>query len=307
MVLRLPDLDHSKTSVLNSLSSPRSRRNYKFAMEQFIDWYCSEPRLALNRTVVLRFRLHLESLGLAAGTINQRLAAVRRLAYEAADSGLLSPELAAGIRRVKGVKQLGCRAGNWLNQDQARLLLEKANGQGLRHSRDVAMIAVLLGCGLRRAELSALLREDIQIRQGHWAIVDLVGKGNHVRTVPMPGWVKNAIDRWLTAASVTTGRVFRAVCRHGTVWGNGISENVVWYVVRNCALRLELDHLAPHDLRRTCAKLCHVNGGELEQIQFLLGHASVLTTERYLGCKQNLEEPVNYRFDCLFSADVDSR
>src|ERR1700677_2940336 len=210
-VLRLPDLDHAKTSVLSSLSSPRSRRNYKFAMEQFIDWYCSEPRLALNRTVVLRFRLHLESLGLAAGTINQRLAAVRRLAYEAADSGLSSPELAAGIRRVKGVKQLGCRAGNWLNREQARLLLEEANGQGLRHVRDVAMIAILLGCGLRRAELSALRREEIQIRQGHRAIVDLVGKGNHVRTVPMPGWVKNAIDRWLTAASVTRGRVFRAV------------------------------------------------------------------------------------------------
>jgi site-specific recombinase XerC len=197
IVLRLPDLDHAKTSVLNGLSSPRSRRNYKFAMEQFITWYCSEPRLALNRTVVLRFRLHLESLGLAAGTINQRLAAVRRLAYEAADSGLLSPELAAGIRRVKGVKQLGCRAGNWLNREQARLLLEKSNGEGLRSIRDVAMISILLGCGLRRAELSALRREDIQIRQGHWAIVDLIGKGNHVRTVPMPIWVKQAVDRWL--------------------------------------------------------------------------------------------------------------
>jgi Protein of unknown function (DUF2911) len=139
IVLRLPDLDHAKSSVLNSLSSPRSRRNYKFAMEQFITWYCSEPRLALNRTVVLRFRLYLESLGLAAGTINQRLAAVRRLAYEAADSGMLSPELAAGIRRVKGVKQLGFRAGNWLNRDQARLLLEKSDGESLRSTRDVAV------------------------------------------------------------------------------------------------------------------------------------------------------------------------
>jgi hypothetical protein len=140
IVFRLPDLDHSKSSVLNSLSSPRSRRNYKFAMEQFISWYCSEPRLALNRTVVLRFRLHLESLGLAAGTINQRLAAVRRLAYKAADSGLLSPDLAAGIRRVKGVKQLGCRAGNWLNREQAQSLLEKADGLGLRNVRDAATI-----------------------------------------------------------------------------------------------------------------------------------------------------------------------
>src|SRR6201994_2807310 len=129
VVLRLPDLDHAKSAVLNSLSSPRSRRNYKFAMEQFITWYCSEPRLALNRTVVLRFRLYLESLGLAAATINQKLAAVRRLAYEAADSGLLSPELAAGIRRVKGVKQLGQRSGNWRNREQCQSLLEKSGGE----------------------------------------------------------------------------------------------------------------------------------------------------------------------------------
>jgi site-specific recombinase XerC len=144
IVLRLPDLDHTKSAVLNSLSSPHSRRNYKFAMEQFITWYCSEPRLALNRAVVLRFRLYLESLGLAAETINQRLAAVRRLAYEAADSGLLSPELAAGIRRVKGVKQLGFRLGNWLSTDQAKLLLEQADGEDLRSIRDLAMMAVLL-------------------------------------------------------------------------------------------------------------------------------------------------------------------
>jgi len=308
IVLRLPDLDHAKNAVLNSLNSPNSRRNYKFAMEQFITWYCSEPRLALNRAVVLRFRLYLESLGLAAGTINQRLAAVRRLAYEAADSGLLSPELAAGIRRVKGVKQLGSRIGNWLTRDQARMLLEKADGEDLRSLRDLAMLSVLLGCGLRRAELSALRIDDLQIRQGHWAVVDLVGKGGHIRTVPMPLWVKAAIDRWISAAAVVAGRVFRAVSRHGTPWGKGISENVIWYLVRRCAERMRLDRVAPHDLRRTCAKLCHVNGGELEQIQFLLGHVSVLTTERYLGCKQNLEEPVNDRFGCLFaSTRVDLR
>jgi site-specific recombinase XerC len=260
IVLRLPDLDHTKAAVLNSLSSPHSRRNYKFAMEQFITWYCSEPRLALSRAVVLRFRLYLESLGLAAGTVNQRLAAVRRLAYEAADSGLLSPELAAGIRRVKGVKQLGSRLGNWLSSDQAKLLLENADGEDLSSIRDLAMMAVLLGCGLRRAELSALEVEDMEVRQGHWAIVDLIGKGRRVRTVPMPMWVKEAVDRWIVAAKISQGRIFRADCRHGTPWGKGISENVIWYVVRRCAERTKLDHLAPHDLRRTCAKLCHNRG-----------------------------------------------
>ena len=154
IVLRLPDLDQTKSAVLNSLSSPCSRRNDEFAMEQFIAWYCSEPRLALNRAVILRFRLHLESLGLAAGTINQRLAAVRRLAYEAADSGLLSTELAAGIRRVKGVKQLGARTGNWLTRDQAGLLLEKADGDDLRSLRDLAMI--VNAAGLRIATCRAI-------------------------------------------------------------------------------------------------------------------------------------------------------
>jgi hypothetical protein len=119
IVPRLPDLDHAKSSVLNSLSSPRSRRNYRFALEQCIAWYCSESRLALNLTVVLRLRLHPESLGRAAGAINQWLAAVRRLAYDASVIGLLSPELAAGVRRVKGVKQLGSRVGK-LAQSRAR-------------------------------------------------------------------------------------------------------------------------------------------------------------------------------------------
>jgi len=296
-VLRLPDLDHSKLAVLNSLSSPASRRVYEYAIDQFTAWYCSEPRLAFNRIVVVRYRLHLESRGLAANTINQQLAAVRRLAHEAADSGLLSPELAAGISRVKGVKQLGFRSGNWLTVEQCCQVLGLATGHSLRAKRDYAMLAMLFGCGLRRSELVGLQLDDIQMRQGHWAIVDLIGKGGHIRTVPIPVWVKAALDEWTAEAGITQGRIFRAVGRAGKVWGNGVSQNVVWYVVKTCCERAGLQHIAPHDLRRTCAKLCHSSGGELEQIQFLLGHASVQTTERYLGCKQNLGHPVNDLFD----------
>ena len=127
-VLRLPDLDHCKTAVLNSLGSPASRRVYEYAIDQFIAWYCSEPRLAFNRIVVVRYRMYLESRHLAANTINQQLAAVRRLAHEAADAGLLSPELAAGISRVKGVKQLGFRSGNWLSAEQSSEVLKHAGG-----------------------------------------------------------------------------------------------------------------------------------------------------------------------------------
>jgi len=297
-VLRLPDLDHCKAAVLNSLGSPASRRVYEYAIDQFIAWYCSEPRLAFNRIVVVRYRLYLESRHLAANTINQQLAAVRRLAHEAADSGLLSPELAAGISRwVKGVKQLGFRSGNWLSAEQSSEVLKHAGGETMRAKRDYAMLAMLFGCGFRRSERVALELEDIQMRQGHWAVVDLIGKGGHIRTVPIPNWVKAALDQWTRAAGVCEGKIFRAVAGRGKVWGSGLSQNVVWYVVRTCSERAGLEHIAPHDLRRTCAKLCHVRGGELEQIQFLLGHASVQTTERYLGCKQNLGHPVNDLFD----------
>jgi integrase len=181
-VLRLPDLDHCKLAVLNSLGSPASRRVYEYAIDQFIAWYCSEPRLAFNRIVVVRYRMYLESRGLAANTINQQLAAVRRLAHEAADAGLLSPELAAGISRVKGVKQLGFRSGNWLSAEQSSQVLRHADGDSLRAKRDYAMLAMLFGCGFRRSELVGLDLDDVQMRQGHWAVVDLIGKGGHIRT-----------------------------------------------------------------------------------------------------------------------------
>jgi site-specific recombinase XerC len=134
----------------------------------------------------------LKSRGLAANTIDQQLAAVRRLAHEPADSGLLSPELAAGISRVKGVKQLGFRSGNWLSAEQSSEVLKYACGDSMRAKRDYAMLAMLLGCGFRRSELVGLELDEVQMRQGHWAVVDLVGKGGHIRTVPIPEWVKSS-------------------------------------------------------------------------------------------------------------------
>ncbi|HEX6316653.1 MAG TPA: site-specific integrase [Gemmatimonadaceae bacterium] len=245
--------------------------------------------------MVLRYRIPLEQRGYAPATINLRLAAVRRIAYEAADGGLLSPELAAGIRRVKGVRRIGVRLGNWLTPEQGRRLLEATIPSNARQLRDQAMVAMLIGCGLRRAELLALALESIQQREEHWVIADLVGKGGHVRTVPIPAWVKHHVDAWTAAAAITHGPVFRAINKAGRVWGDGMSPKVLWDVVRAAAARAGIDKLAPHDLRRTCARLCHLAGGELDQIQFLLGHVSIQTTERYLGCKQKLRTAVTDR------------
>jgi integrase len=245
--------------------------------------------------VVLRYRIHLEQRQYAPATINLRLAAVRCVAYEAADAGLLSPELAAGIRRVKGVRRLGLRLGNWLTPEQGRRLLDHPIPSTPRELRDHAMLAMLIGCGLRRAELLCLTLESIQRREEHWVIADLVGKGGHVRTVPIPDWVKATVDAWTDVANITHGTVFRAINKAGRVWGDGMSPKVLWDVVRAAAARAGIDKLAPHDLRRTCARLCHLAGGELDQIQFLLGHVSIQTTERYLGCKQRLRCAINDR------------
>ena len=292
-ILRLPDLEQSKSAVLNSLTSPSSQRSYEHAIREFIDWYCSEPRLVFNKTVVTRYRISLEQAHYASSTINLRLAAVRRLAYEAADSGLLSPDLAAGIRRVKGAKKHGVRIGNWLTAEEGKRLLGVFDRGSLRGKRDYAMIAVLLGCGLRRAEVAAADIEHLQRREEHWVFADMIGKGGHVRTVPVPSWVEEALKIWTVEAKIAAGPIFRAVNKAGRIAASGFSPKVIWGVVKAACSKCGLVNVAPHDLRRTCARLCHDAGGELDQIQFLLGHVSVQTTERYIGCKQRLRNAVN--------------
>jgi site-specific recombinase XerD len=216
-ILRLPDLEQSKNAVLNSLAAASSQESYAHAIDEFICWYCSEPRLAFNRSVVLRYRFFLEQKNLAPSTINVRLAAVRRLAHEAADTGLLSPELPAGIGRVKGAKRLGIRIGNWLTVEQSRTLLGQPQGDSLRGKRDRAILALLIGCGLRRAELVGLGLEDFQVCEAHWVIADLIGKGKHIRTVPLPAWAKRVVDEWTDAASISRGALFRRVGRLGKI------------------------------------------------------------------------------------------
>jgi len=150
---------------------------------------------------------------------NLRLGAVRRLAYEAADCGLLSADLAAGIRRVKGVKKLGIGLGNWLTAEQGNALWQAPDRQRLKGKRDRALLALLLACGLRRHEALALTFDHLQQREEHWAIVDLVGKGGHIRTVPVPDWVRAELDDWLAAAAIDRGRLFRRVNKVGRIWG----------------------------------------------------------------------------------------
>jgi site-specific recombinase XerC len=193
---RAGDWHRLKALVLDSVSSPITRRVYNLGLDEFIAWYGLEPRLGFTKATVSAWRVTLEARGLGSVSINVRITAVRKLAVEAADNGLLAPELAAGIARVKGAKSKGVRVGNWLSIRQAQALLNAPDISTKKGLRDRAMLAVLLGCGLRRSEVAALTLRHIQQRDSRWCIVDLIGKQGRVRTVPMPTWVKGAIDSW---------------------------------------------------------------------------------------------------------------
>src|SRR4051794_20944298 len=253
---KLANWQKLKALVLDSVSSPITRRVYNMALEEFIVWFGQEPRPGFTKATVSAWRASLEARKLGSSSIIIRMSAIRKLAGEAVDNGLLSPELAAGISRVKSVKSVGIRTGNWLSLRQSQALLSAPDGMTTKGLRDRAILAVLLGCGLRRSEVAALTFTQIQQRDGRWCIVDLRGKHGRIRTAPVPTWVKLAIDGWTTAAGVAEGYVFRPVNRADIGSGERLGEKAVWQMLQQYAAAVGAPGIAPHDLRRTCAKLC---------------------------------------------------
>jgi len=229
-------------------------------------------------------------------SVNQRLSAVRLLFRQAADRGALPLEEALRLVSVANVKEGGQRLGQWLTEKDAGRLLSVPDAHTRLGIRDRAILALLVTCGLRRDELVRLEVRHLQLREERWVLLDLRGKGRRLRTVPVPHWVKRLLDRWLAESGVTEGPLFRTLRKGGALGpATPLSEDLIYTLVRRSGAAIGHPDLTPHDLRRTCAKLCRKAGGELEQIQLLLGHASIQTTERYLGTKQDLVQAVNDR------------
>jgi site-specific recombinase XerD len=276
--------------VLDSLPSEHSRRAYERALVDFFQWHRGIGRPQLNKAVVQRYAAELREAGMAASSINQRLSAIRKLALEAADNGALDPQVANGIRAVKGARREGRRTGNWLTREEAQAWLSAPDTKTIRGRRDRALLSVLIGCGLRRAEAAGLIFNHVQQRDGRWVLVDLIGKRDKVRSVPMPNWAKAAIDEWSIASGVIDGLVFRAVNKGDRVVGDGITPQAIYNIIVGYAEELKKKGVAPHDLRRTFAKLAHKGGAAIDQIQLSLGHESIQTTEEYLGVEQDLTD-----------------
>lgn len=276
--------------VLDSLTSEHSKRAYARHLTAFFSWHRASGQSEINKAVVQRYAAELHGAGTSPATVNQKLSAIRKLALEAADNGALDNQIANGIKAVKGVRSEGTRTGNWLTKQNAQKMLNAPNTDTLKGLRDRAILAVLIGCGLRRAEAVNLTFDHIQQRDGRWVLVDLIGKRNKVRSVPMPNWTKQAIDEYASAARLTHGKVFCPVNKTGRITREGMTEQAIYYIVAEYAEALGVGNIAPHDLRRTFAKLAHKGGSALDQIQLSLGHGSIQTTERYLGVEQDLTD-----------------
>jgi len=273
--------------VCNAVTSHHTARAYSRALTDFIAWHRNEGQQGFSKATVQAHVAALRSNGVSASSINQRLTAIRKLAVELADNGVIENTTAQAIERVEGVRTEGKRLGNWLTKEQAQRLLELPDLLTVKGLRDRAILAVLLGCGLRREECAGMTVEHIQQREGRWVIVDLVGKRNKVRSVPMPSWAKYAIDAYMVAAVVTNGVLFRSMRKGGKVEDKAMSAQAIFDVVSEYASKLGVE-VRPHDLRRTFAKLAHKGSAPVEQIQLSLGHSSLQTTERYIGVQQDL-------------------
>jgi len=155
---------------------------------------------------------------------------------------------------VPNVRQQGTRLGNWLTREQARELLQVPDRSTLKGKRDHAILAVLVGCALRRDELATLEVDTLQMREGRWVLADLLGKGGRVRTVAVPIWVKQAIHAWMTAAGIEEGRLLRRIRKGGKV-GTSLTDWAIWSVVEQSAKQIGIERFGAHDLRRTCANV----------------------------------------------------
>ena len=310
------DFSQIKALVLNSVTSIHSRAAYNKALTDFLTWFMSGDPKQFNKATVQQWVSSLQAAGLAPATINLRVSVIRKLALEAADNGYMDPQIAQGILRARGVKRLGVRLGNWLTKEQAEELLSAPDGKKLKGKRDRAALAILLGCGLRRAELSDLMFSHMQQRDGRWAIVDMSGKGGKLRTIPMPAWAKMFVDQYVNAVvgavdacvgalstwPAPNARVFRPMNNKGKFTGNVWLPQNVFEMVKRYGNHIGVE-IKPHDLRRTFAQLALKGKAALEQIQLSMGHASITTTERYLGVRQDLQDAPCDRLGLDINAD----
>jgi len=273
-------------AVLAGVGNPHTERSYRAGLERFLRW-CngSQP---LNRQTVAAYVAELSAES-SASTVRSALTAVKKLSAEAAVNGIIDPATDYAIQKVRGPKRLGVRSGHWLRVDEAQRLLDAPDRRWLGGCRDRALLALMLGCALRRSEAAAITVEHLTLTAGQPAIENLAGKGGRVRSFKIARPTYDRIKEWIDRAHITEGVILRPFDHRGRLTTRPMHPNSILAVVQKWCKTLGYHDIAPHDLRRTTAELARAGGARLEDIQRMLGHSSTETTQMYLDSAFNAE------------------
>jgi len=289
-------IDEIINRLLIGIDNPHTKRGYKRALSDFLEYWRLGGKLEINKNFVENYKAGLIDLGVGVTSINQRLSAIKRFVSELADNGLVDDRIKAGINNIKNIRQEGRPVGNWLTLKEAVGFLDAPLNfvkNVKRRDRDRALLAVLLGAGLRRNEAAGLTWGHIQTRQDRAVIVDIIGKRTKRRTVPIANWTMADLETWRQILIINgmydpAGPVFLRIHRSGSISPDPIGPQSIYKIVLKYAKLSGFD-VKPHDLRRTFAKLAYLGDADIKQISKSLGHASVMTTEKYIGADQDLE------------------
>lgn len=280
-------------AVVLTLRSEHSRRAYGSALRRFLQW-ADARHLPFSRDTVRQYLAELQNAGASSATTTIWLAAVRSLARESMDSGACSQAVATAIIAVRGPQRQQRRTGRWLSQAEAKLLADVPD-----NVRDRAILALLLGCGLRRAELCSLTVGQLQQLAGRTVLADVKRKRGKFQTLVISDWVAKRLEAWLgilgsNAHCAVNGDDLDIERHQGCAEGHrrifGLSESGIAYIVDRWSKAAGVK-VSPHDCRRTASLLALKGGADLRSVQAMLGHSSVQTTERYLKQALDLESP----------------
>lgn len=277
--------------ALESVESAHTLRAYKRALLAFAEWLGGER---VTYDAVTKYRAHLVGGQHSPQNVNQQLNAIRFYVRNLAERGQMLIEQAEMVCRVKGLKVKGRKLGNWLSVAEAEKILNVPDVSTPIGLRDRAILGLLIGAGLRRSEAAGLQRQRIERRDGRWVLVGVAGKHGRTRNIPIADWIKALVDVWAQRASIESGYLFRAVywnekAQRLRLNPDPLTPNSLFYVVQRYGMRADMPRLAPHDCRRTFARLAFEGDAPLAQIQLALGHANQITTERYINATQDLQ------------------
>ena len=180
-------------SCLTSLA-PASRRVYAARIRDYLAWSRGSP---LDREHVQRYMRALELQAASPQVRNQALAALKKLSCEAAELAWIEQSAAAQIGRIKARRITGIRCGKWLTRDQAQRLLQAPDRTTVTGRRDSVVLALLLGCGLRRDEAVRLTAAQCVTMDGRMVLRNVEGKGGRIRSVGVPKWAQTTIENWI--------------------------------------------------------------------------------------------------------------